>query len=269
MQRSIYKHLILDTIAVTGDDILVKNGILYIAGTPIFKFDDVARNSVNKVAGVSSETAGVVTYSMASSVLNSTTYSITIRVANPNAEGAQQDPILFNVSVQTPATGSLTNITLFDQFRAKLAGIAYTPYFTTNGTGNATLVLTAVSGYPVITGNATSPITVAQTTQGVQITGTPTTMATIGAGDNINTVWLSGTQGTFAGTLYDLYYSLEYQEVGESNAARVNLGSQTCLWVNAGATNKSTFETALESVLAGGTKTSATTANPSDDAVME
>ncbi len=260
MQRSIYKHVILDTIQATGDDVIVDNRILYINGVQMFKFDNIAQGGYSKVSGVSSVTAGVVTYTPLANPANSTQYKIQVTVANPGATGAQPNPLIFNVAVTTPSTGTLTATTLADQFRTALGQSPYTTYFTASGSG--TLILTATSSYPVIVAASQVGMTAVQTTQGVEITGTPTTMALIGAGNNANTVWASGTRGTFAGTLYDLYFDFEYREIGETNTDRVNQGLQQCLWVNFGATNRSTFETALENVLAGGTKTSATTANP-------
>lgn len=264
MQRSIYKHIILDTIAVTGDDISVVNRHLYINGVLLWKFDDVS--VATKVANVSSETAGVLTYTPTATPANATTYYVSFTVSNPNAEGAQNDPLIFNVAVNTPATGSLTATTLVTQFKNALANAPYTTYVTASG--SSTLVLTATTGYPVIIGNNTPDITVVQTTQGVALAGTVAEMEALGAGDN-NTVWASGTAGTFAGTAYDLYYATAFTNIGEQNTTRVNQGTQICLWVNAGATNKSTFETALENVLKGGTKSSATTAYTNTIAVNQ
>lgn len=260
MQRSIYKHIILDTIQVTGDDVLVKNRHLYVNNVLLWKFDDVDKDSVNKTTGTASVTPGVLTYSLPLVPVNSTQYSIQVTVANPGAEGSDPDPLVFNITVTTAATGTLANTDLATQFANVInaAGSVYQPYF--SAVAAATLELTAETAYPVIIGSATSPITVTQSTQGTQAAGTPALMADLGVGDS-NTIWASGTTGTLAGTVYDLYYAAVHTNIGETNTARVNQGEHVLLWVNQSATNRANFETALENVLKGGTKTSATTSN--------
>lgn len=249
MQRSIYQHIILDTVLGTAADLLVKERHLYIAGTLMYKLDDVSRGSVVKETSITSETAGVVTYTPPATPVNSTTYSIQFRVANPGATGAQDDPLVFNVSVTTPATGTLTATTLADQFRTVLATSPYSTYVT--GSGTATLIITGNSGYPIVIGSSTSPITSVQTTIGVAKRGTPTAMAALGVGTTYgNTVYLNGTQ-SLAGTKYTLYTSLEHRNIGESVTDRVNQGMLKMLWINEDDGDAAALIAAIDLALAG------------------
>lgn len=249
MQRSVYKHIILDTVAATGGDILVKNRYIYVNGVALWKQDDVANGGVVYVASNSSVTPGVLTYDFPNTPLNNTTYTIQVTVSNGGGQGANNNPLVFNISVVTPATGTLTDNDVVDLFEAKINTPAYSDYFTASGTDD--LVVTATTAYPVIIGSAVSPATVTQTTPGVTKAGSLAQMAALGVGENGNTVWASGTKGTFAGTYYDLYYCLNYKEIGENNTALVKQANQVCLWIPNGATNASDFVTALDNVLGG------------------
>lgn len=262
MQRSIYQNKILDTIQPTGGDIVVKDGYLYINGTLMWAFKDVERDGITKATAVASPTAAILTYSVPAIPLNSTVYTIQVTVNNPNATGAQQNPLVFSIPVTTPATGTLANTDLVTLFKTAINSVyqAYNTYFV--ATGTTTLILTATTAYPVMIGGVTAPITVVQTTagiptsglvanllaQGVQVTTSP---AQLGTGTPISTLWLSGTQGTLAGTQYTTYVCLNAMNVGEVNTGRFNQENTQALYVNESATNYAVFIADLDNVLKG------------------
>lgn len=262
MQRSTYLHKILDTIQPTGGDIVVKNRYLYINGVLMFKMDDVERDGITKAVSVGSVTAGVLTYGVPVVPLNATTYNIQVTVDNPTAQGVQQNPLVFNIPVTTPANGTLANADLVTLFKNKINAVAqtYNTYFVASGT--TSLVLTATTAYPVITGSATSPMTVVQTTTGVPTSGlvanmlalgvqTNSTPAQLGVGNPSNTQWISGTPGTLAGTSYTAYTILSALNVGESNTQRINQENNQILWVDEQSANYAVFIADLDQVLGG------------------
>lgn len=213
MQRSIYKNIVLDTIAASGADVVVTNRKLYIAGEFITKLDDVV--NVEKKVAITSETAGVVTFS-SPTVVNDKDYTLTLTQPNPNAEGAAPNPIVYVYTVHTPATGSVTATTLYDQFRAAInADLA--SHVTPSGT--TTLICTADSGYPVLIGSSVNAGTCTQTTQGIAKFGVPATLDAFGA------------KG-YTGDTYTMYYFFDYNLLGESNTMRQNQGTQVVLWAN-------------------------------------
>ncbi len=264
MQRSVYQHKILDTIAASGADITVKNRYVFINGFQMFKMDDVEQNGVVFVPKVSSVTQGVLTYTVPSVPVNSTTYTIGLSIANPGATGSQDNPLNQIVSVITAATGTLANTDLVTQFKNRINNDAYLSQFVV-ASGSTTLILTATTSYPVIVNFSTvAPITVVQTTVGVQTAGSVAEMQALGAlvpnstvpaplgtGNSNNTIWITGTAGTYAGTSYDLYYCASALNVGEGNTVRINQENVQCLWVNNGSGNAAAFESIFNAILGG------------------
>ena len=271
MQRSVYKHIICDTLSATGGEIIVIDDVLFINGTKICTLRDVRFKGVVYVPAVASETLGKVTFTVASAnPANSTVYSLTIVQSNPNAKGAEQNPIVKTYSITTPPTGVLTPTTVDAQLLAAINADA-SKHFT--AVGGATLALTAAAGYPILTGSWTAnpdASTVVQTTQGVTLAGSLAEMYALGVttatqlpppGVASNTVWATGTAGTLATTFYDLYYFESFENIGESNTARINQGTQICLWIGREASNRSAFEAVLENILAGFLRDGTTTSN--------
>ncbi len=264
MQRSVYQHKILDTIAASGADITVKNRYVYINGVQMFKMDDVEQNGIVFVPKVSSVTAGVLTYTVPSVPVNSTTYTIGFSVGNPGATGSQDNPLNNTVSVITAATGTLANTDLVTQFKNRINNDANLSQYVV-ASGSTTLILTAVAAYPILVNFSTvSPITVAQTTLGIGLAGSVAEMqalgvvvpssaspAPLGTGIANNTIWITGTTGTFAGTYYDLYYCASALNVGEGNTIRLNQENVQCLWVNNGSGNAAAFESIFNAILGG------------------
>lgn len=237
MQRSVYQHTVLDTIQASGLDIVVQNRQLYINGVSMWKFDDVRVNGIKKKTAVTSETLAKLTYTVPAVPANSTTYTVQFTVANNGATGAQSNPLVFNISVLTAATGTLANTDLVTQFKAVLANAPYTTYIAASGT--TTLVLDAVAGYPVLIGGATAPITVAQTAQGIPKNGLPANMVAL------------GVTPTPTGAAYTMYYCENFAAIGETNTRRFNQGVQQVLWLREAATNYATFITDFDNVLLG------------------
>lgn len=240
-QRSVYQHIVLNTIAASAGDWSVKNQTVYIQGVPFFKFDDVIVGSIVKETAVTSETAGVVTFTVASSTpAYNTTYAVTINVSNPNATGSQSNPIVQTIAVTTPASGTLTPTTVTTQFKAAI-NAAMGTYVTASGT--STLVITGNAGYPVVTGSwATNPdaSTVTQTTQGVPKSGTPAAMQALGVASSLTT-----------GTAYTLYSVLVNSVVGEGNGAAAKGLIAKMLWLNQSDGNCANLVTQIDLTLAG------------------
>ncbi len=262
MQRSVYQHKILDTIAASGADIGVKNRYIYINGVQMWKQDDVEKDGITFIPNVQSVTAAVLTYSVPAVPTNSTVYTIQVTVPNPNAQGDQQNPLVLNIPVTTPSTGTLANTDLVTLFKTAINSVyqGYNTYFV--ATGTTTLILTATTVYPVMIGGVTAPITVVQTTAGVNLQGNVAQMeslgvtvnsvpAQLGAGNPNNTIWVSGTAGTLAGTYYDAYFCASALNIGEQNTIRQNQEFGQYLWINSGSGNAASFESILNAVLGG------------------
>ncbi len=271
MQRSIYRHIIADTLAASGADLSVTQDVLYVNGVKVARLLDVRNGGANSVPSVSSETLGVVTFTVASGTpAFGVQYGITLVQPNPTAQGAEPNPIVKNYTITTPLTGTLTPTTVDAQLLA-LINADSSKHFT--AAGGATLAITAAAGYPILIGSWNQnpdASTVVQTTQGVALSGAvasmllqgvTTTANPPGQGAFSNTVWASGTSGTLADTYYDLYYFESYEAIGESNTSRVNQGVQTCLWVGHNASNRATFESILTALLGGYLRNGTTTSN--------
>ena len=279
MQRSVISHKILDVVQASGADITVKNRYLYIKGNMIGKFDDMEKDGVQQIVAVSSVTQAVLTFSVPAVPLNSSAtvpqiYSIQVTVDNPGATGVQNNPLVFNFSVTTPVTGTLANTDLVTLFKTLINSTSqsYSTYFV--ATGTTTLILTATTAYPVMIGTPTAPITVAQTTQGVQLAGQVANMKALGVvtastptrlnkGQPTNTYWITGTSGTLsnaATTGYTAFTFFSALDVGESNTARVNQKGVQYLWVNNADANAAAFCSILNAVL-GGYQRNGTTVN--------
>lgn len=262
MQRSIYQNKVLDTIQTSGQDIVVKDGYLYINGTLMWAFKDVENAGISKAVAVASVTPAVLTYTVPAVPLNSTVYTIQVTVNNPTAQGDQQNPLVFNIPVTTVATGTLANTDLVTQFTNAINSVyqAYNTYFVASG--STTLILTATTAYPVMIGGVTAPITVVQTTAGVPTSGlvanliaqgvqVNTTPPQLGKGTPLNTIWLSGTSGTLAGTSYTTYICANAMNVGEVNTGRFNQENTQVLYISEQATNYAVFIADLDNVLKG------------------
>ncbi len=251
MANQNYKHLILDTIQASGQDISVVNKLFSLKGTPIWEFPNVAPDGIVKETAITSETLGVVTFTVAAATpAFSTVYSLAITIQNPGAQGADPDVIYKVIQITTPATGTLTPTTVTTQFKTAINAALGTYVL---ATGTATLIVTALAGYPIVNGGwVQNPdaSTVVQTTLGVAKRGTVAAMALLGAAANTpQTIWLSGTANTFAGTAYTLYSNKSYNNVGIQNSIRQNQLTNVCIWVNEGATNYSTFITDMDGML--------------------
>lgn len=262
MQRTVYRHIIADTLAPSGADLTVLQDVLYVNGVKIATLRDVRNQGAESIPAVTSETAGVVTFTVASATpAYSTTYGIYVIQANPNAQGADPNPIVKYYAVTTPATGTLTPTTVDAQLLA-LINADSSKHFT--AAGGATLVLTAAAGYPILTGgwqqNPDSS-TVAQTTVGIQKQGTLAQMYSLGVATTgnpatppanfSNTIWASGTAGTLADTAYDAFYFESFENIGENNTLRAAQGNQTVLWIGHSASNRAAFVSILTAILGG------------------
>ncbi len=249
---AIYKHVILDTVQASGQDVTAQNQMVHIEKFPWIKFTDVLTNGVKKETAITSETLGVVTFTVAAATpAFSTVYSLNLQIENPAPTGTQDAVISKVITITTPAVGTLTPTTVSDQFRAAINAQLGTYVL---ATGTTTLIVTALAGYPFLSGGwAVNPdaSTVVQTTLGIEKRGTPTYMAYLGVGDNAQTIWASGTRGTLAGSAYTLYAVQVANAIGTDHSFRANQLAVTCLWINESATNASTLVTDIDGIMQG------------------
>lgn len=258
-QRSVNQNIVLNSTA-GSTDIVVKDRHFFLQGQVFFKFDDVVLGSMVKETAITSETLGVVTFTVASATpAYSTTYSLSLTIQPLlTAQGTANVPITRVISITTPATGTLTPTTVDAQFIAAINASLGT-YVLASGT--TTLVVTALATYPILTGGwVVNPdtSTVTQTTQGIAKRGTPAAMQAIG---------VSSTLTTAAG--YTLYSCLVASNIGENNTSRVNQLTPKMLWLSESMTNYANFVLRIDQALLAYTSTSGTTVDHSVIDVLE
>ena len=248
-QVTVNTNVVLNTTA-GSTDIVVKNRELYIKGALFLRFDDVQAGSIVKETAITSETLGVVTFTVASATpAFNTTYSLSLTIQNPGAQGATPNPITSVISIVTPATGTLTPTTVDAQFIARINATLGSYVL---ATGTTTLIVTALAGYPVLTGGwVINPdaSTVAQTTQGISKRGTAAALNTLGVPTTLTT-----------GTAYSLYSVINATDIGQNNTMRVNQVTPKMLWLNESMTNYASFITAMDIAILAATYIQGTTA---------
>jgi hypothetical protein len=164
---------ILDSIAGSAADISLQNGILSITGAPKMPF---GRITAQTVLPYITEVREVVT--LTPTAANSTNFSLLIRQFNKDTGITVEEVIPYT----TAASGD-TATTICNGWRSV---IATRPNLKLAATGSSTLVLTATSGYPLITVTVTGAGTVTQATTFVNSAGT--SLAGLAAGSVTGTI---------------------------------------------------------------------------------
>lgn len=239
MIRNNYQWIVLESVSASSGVVFAKNRIMYVDGNKFFKYDDVQPNTIVKETAITSATAGVITFTVGATPGNSATY--TLQFYQPIPSSSTQSTTnngLKTYTVVTPATGTPTATTVADQFRLLFTAEG-TTYVT--ATGTATLIITANTNFPIITGGAWfrdgsgTASTVTQTTQGIAIRGTGALLKTIGGPTTMGDA-----------TNYTIYYKLSFENIGETNTMRVNQGWPTVIALAESGTNYSTAITAID-----------------------
>lgn len=156
---------ILDSVAASSADIVLQNGILSITGAPKIPFGRVMSNESNPYL---TEVREVVT--VTPTAANSTAYRMVIKQFNKAVGRDIEEAIEYT----TAASGD-TATTICNAFRAI---IATRPNLKLVASGTTTLVLTATSGYPLMTVTSTAAGVLAQATTFVNGAGTGLTAQT-------------------------------------------------------------------------------------------
>lgn len=253
-QFSVNQNIVLNSTLGSGD-IVVKDRHLFIQGQAFFKFDDVELGSIVKETAITSETLGVVTFTVASATpAYNTQYSLALTIQpTSTATGTATVPITRVISIATPATGTLTPTTVDAQFIAAI-NAALGSYVL--ATGTTTLIVTALAGYPILTGGwVVNPdsSTVAQTTQGIAKRGTAAALQALGVPSALTTA-----------AAYTLYSCItDTGLAGFNNTARVNQRTPKMLWLSESMTNVASFISRFDQAILAYTGISGTTVDHS------
>lgn len=150
---------ILDSVAASSADIVLQNGILSITSAPKIPFGRIIANSSLPYL---TEVREVVTITPTAAA--STRFAMLIRQYNKDTGMTVEEAIEYT----TAASGD-TATTICNAFRSI---IATRPNLKLAASGSSTLVLTATSGYPLMTVVSTGAGTLAQATTFVNSSGT-------------------------------------------------------------------------------------------------
>jgi len=219
------RHIVLNTIAGSAADLIVKNQITYLSTHYLGRYLDYEPWNAVKETAITAETPGVVTITPPGTPVASTTYSFVLIQLIPGAQGSSPKRVQKTVSVTTAAVAPNATA-LCDQFRSEY--FAGQSSFNVVASGGATLILTAAAGSPYVSvkeyrSDATSYMTVSDppTTPGIDTRGTPTDMQALGVSSALTT-----------GTAYTLYGLRNNQHVGNSNRSKVNQAEDIYIWLN-------------------------------------
>jgi len=250
------RNIVLNTTAASAADVVVDRGIVYLKNNRVGRYLDFTQTSWVKETAITSETAGVVTYTP-TTPLNSTTYSFTLTQLVPSAQGVSPKVITKLISVTTPATGSITATTICNQIKNEFFAGQITTYstgefqLTTNALAAGTVVMTASSGSPILfaswynSGGGVAGDLI-NTTPGVNTRGLPANLIAAGV-----------PSATASGTSYTLYAGQNKEHTGFNNTMQVNQPEEIYIWLNSDMTNFAALITRMDELMniysAGGT----------------
>ena len=211
--------------------VVVSGGSLSITGMGAVPPDGLQLASATLATAVS-ETLGQIDVTVANGTVNSTVFAFSVSQYDPASDQFN----VFQISYVNPTTGTVATDDAATQMVAQLnnlkaAGLLHT----TNSVASNKVRVVALTGYPIVIGSSGSNMTVAQTTPGVQATGTQAVI--------LAQYPAAGYPGlsTTAGVSYS-YANLIYKTKAVNNAGDASQGLVSVdLWVNASLTGYSTF----------------------------
>lgn len=226
--------------AAVGADLVVSNQIAYLGGKRLGRYLDFTPGSVRKEVGIAAETLGVVT-NTPTVPLNSTIYGMLLTQVFPASTGIIPEIITRQISIQTPATGVITAITISDQFKNEFFNTGANPFqVTTNALGAGSVAITAAAGYPVIFGSwvnlgGGAAANVVNNTPGVDTRGLPADLIASGV-----------AAADASAALYTLYAFQNNEHTGYNNTMKVNQPEEVFIWLNEAAADYAAMVTRMD-----------------------